>query len=1282
MGKRLWLASALSLIACTPNDELDPGNTGCHGDGCAAGPCAQDNGGCDPNATCTASGESRSCTCKDGYTGNGLSCVDANGCGDGQDEDGDGVCTDVDCDDSVDSGGTCSSGCLVVYRDADGDGFGAPASARQTCIVPGGFVSVAGDCADLAAADPACGDDAGAACHPGAREDCDGVDNDCSAATLDGAGDPELGDACDGDDVDTCLNDALQCLAGALACITHTGSDTEPEVCGDERDNDCDGAVDCVDADCGGQSCDDGNGCTHSDVCGGGTCAGTAYSCDDGRSCTADSCDGDGGCSSTLTEGFCLVGGTCFANGAQDPASSCRWCNVGTDTAGFSNRTGGCDDGLACTRSDTCSAGSCNGVGFSCDDGKDCTSNVCDGNGGCSYPVVVGRCLIGTSCYDDGDLGSSTGCTVCDADASQTSWTNTTGSCLGSGDLNACTHSDQCVAGACSGTAYSCPDDGLACTSNVCDGYGGCGGINAGFCVVGNACYASGATNPQNPCERCAPSTSQEDFTAVADGTACTAGGSCQGGECIADACATNNGGCGDPTVFTCQSAPGGGATCGCNAALLNNGPSADESGTAQFLYCLTLARAADPGGQAYYAGELSTFRMSRREILRILLLSPEFAGQAGDALDRLYQRLLGRLPSSEERSAASGEPFGEVVDGVMALAEFFQAQPAALFGACSADKLGRLVNSAYDASHFLADDCLAWAPPGGTVALPPGTYRIQRLLRMSLTRDIAFGSQGVTFKTAGTATSRCPFPAAGQCAELKGWDSYDPLWDWDGDGIGNMGGLAATIKAPKLTIDRIVFNGDKETLIGTPHNAGNLIYTASWGDITAPFYADYLTITRSVLRGNIRGTAFGVDNNSYLTFRDNLVAENGWHWASGGVSHWSDGMTVGMSVGTVVEDNTFADNTDVQLIFGGCIGCSVKRNYIHNTGNSQAPRAGGPAPSAMDGVSWAGLAVQSWPEPVADYRHGNYIGAEFSENQIECGSSTRRCGFGILVGNAAWAGMGILADETKVRSFGARIHHNTVNGAILGIEIDHVSGPYNAALTAASQTWVWANTVTNSGGRFEYCYNEGPPTPACVYLWNEAINVSPGSRPYLRGENGAAVLDFEHTSITYRAVLPTGPGGDLLDGATVLSFSSVPNSASSNAEDLTDGTVGNTGRATTNTARVRLLYRLFLGRDADSSGLTWHLGHLDAGGSIATCARELIDSSEFNCYPGVPGCVPRHGGLGNADFVSVMYMLAYGRVADHGGLTFWTSQLDSGGISRSDFIWAILGSAEFTQRF
>jgi len=91
------------------------------------------------------------------------------------------------------SSGGLYCACPIVYRDADGDGYGDAAVSIPGCdgSAPAGYVAEHTDC-----------DDAAASVHPGAVEICDGIDNDCngrvdeSASEEDGDGDA-VHDLCD-----------------------------------------------------------------------------------------------------------------------------------------------------------------------------------------------------------------------------------------------------------------------------------------------------------------------------------------------------------------------------------------------------------------------------------------------------------------------------------------------------------------------------------------------------------------------------------------------------------------------------------------------------------------------------------------------------------------------------------------------------------------------------------------------------------------------------------------------------------------------------------------------------------------------------------------------------------------------------------------------------------------------------------------------------------------------------------------------------------------------------
>lgn len=212
------------------------------------------------------------------------------------------------------------------FQDADQDSFGNPYVWVPSVGRPAGYVADSTDC-----------DDGNAAVHPGAAETCDGVDSDCNLAD----GLPEtcngLDDDCSGTaddnligplcplDWGVCSGARMTCggAAGWLACTEGGyGPHYEPvEVTCDGLDNDCDGTVDEV-------------------------------SCDDGIPCTYDLCDM--GCIHDLTPGNCLIGGTCYADGEENPANDCEICDSAQATLTWSPKP----DNTTCATG-TCQAGTC-----------------------------------------------------------------------------------------------------------------------------------------------------------------------------------------------------------------------------------------------------------------------------------------------------------------------------------------------------------------------------------------------------------------------------------------------------------------------------------------------------------------------------------------------------------------------------------------------------------------------------------------------------------------------------------------------------------------------------------------------------------------------------------------------------------------------------------------------------------------------------------------------------------------------------------------------------------
>ncbi len=162
---------------------------------------------------------------------------------------------------------------------------------------------------------------------------------------------------------------------------------------------------------------------------------------------------------------------------------------------------GPCDDGDPCTQGDRCTDGVCKGKAYTCDDKRDCTDNVCDGYGGCQYPIKAAACLINNVCYVEGEASPLSACVRCDPAMSVTELSVApNGTACGAGPEDPCLAPGSCADGQCSAGPADC-DDGNPCTDDKC--------------VAGTGCTH---TPNFDPCE---------------DGDPCTLGDQCKDGKCV-----------------------------------------------------------------------------------------------------------------------------------------------------------------------------------------------------------------------------------------------------------------------------------------------------------------------------------------------------------------------------------------------------------------------------------------------------------------------------------------------------------------------------------------------------------------------------------------------------------------------------------------------------------------------------------------------------------------------------------------------------------------------------
>lgn len=204
--------------------------------------------------------------------------------------------------------------------------------------------------------------------NPGELEVCnDGISNDCDSQV----------------DCEELTCDQFPCLGGGK-CMGGVCVQAVESMCNDGLDNDGDGLADCLDPNCTGATCSDSNACT-----------------------TGDTCAADGGCVKTGDVACMTPPSQCFSTAGTclpDAGASCD----------YAPRTGGCDDGLACTTNDSCAAGACTGTPLPCGPAPTCRApgNCNEPSGTCTFaplPVGTGSCNDGDNCTTgdacDGDGG-------------------------------------------------------------------------------------------------------------------------------------------------------------------------------------------------------------------------------------------------------------------------------------------------------------------------------------------------------------------------------------------------------------------------------------------------------------------------------------------------------------------------------------------------------------------------------------------------------------------------------------------------------------------------------------------------------------------------------------------------------------------------------------------------------------------------------------------------------------------------------------------------------------
>jgi len=292
--------------------------------------------------------------------------------------------------------------------------------------------------------------------------------------------------------------------------------------------------------------CSDGNACTQTDTCQAGTCVGAnPVTCSALDSChVAGVCDtGTGACSnpnapngtactdgSACTQADSCQAGVCVGanpvNCVDGNPCTLDSCNPATGACSNPNAANGttCNDANACTLSDSCQSGVCTGA----------NPVICAASGQCK---VAGVCNPATGVCSNPNAPN--GATCNDGNACTQTDACQNGTCLGANPV-ICVPLDQChIAGVCSVGSGVCSNpnapngtvcnDANACTQTDTCQTGTCTGANPVICTPSDQCYVAGVCNTGTGiCSNPAAS----DGTVCNDQNATTCGDVCTSAVC------------------------------------------------------------------------------------------------------------------------------------------------------------------------------------------------------------------------------------------------------------------------------------------------------------------------------------------------------------------------------------------------------------------------------------------------------------------------------------------------------------------------------------------------------------------------------------------------------------------------------------------------------------------------------------------------------------------------------------------------------------------------------
>jgi hypothetical protein len=314
---------------------------------------------------------------------------------------------------------------------------------------------------------------------------------------------------------------------------------------------------------------------------------------------------------------------------------------------------------------------------------------------------------------------------------------------------------------------------------------------------------------------------------------------------------------------------------------------------------------------------------------------------------------------------------------------------------------------SGRDDARAAVQACFDATPSGGTLALPPGIFRVSGVV--SITKPMTVTTAGAT-----TSPASCLAYDAPSCAVLRADATTLPSAAAT-RGFVRMGLGNAPVSA--VTLDHVVVDGNRGARLGSA--AASACASGNNGEgINIGANCATCTVKASASVRALCGSALEWDGDG-VTVKNSVFAGNGDHATQ---NMWSDGLTIHKSDGAVVDSCRFVDNSDVGFISGG----GINAKY---TGNVAIQ---------LEQATFAALMLDNFNNGAL----GNFTGAVMSGNTVVCAAP---CHFGIELGPHPWYPSPNIA--------GGTVTGNVVRGAYIGINAQ-------GAGTAGAPTVITANDL------------------------------------------------------------------------------------------------------------------------------------------------------------------------------------------------------------------------------